>query len=104
MARRLGRIRFLREAALTFMTALTVVGATGLLGVHDGTASAAARGYDAQLAYPRITRGGLSADLQLRVARHGGFVGTPVTVALTKDYLDLYDIQRVFPTPVRGDE
>ena len=102
VAHHLGRIHFLRDAALTLMTALTIVGATSLLGVHDGTSSASAAGYDTQLAYPRITRGGLSADLQLRIARHGGFGGAPVTVALTKDYLDLYDIQQVFPAPVRA--
>ncbi|WP_214368306.1 hypothetical protein [Pseudonocardia sp. H11422] len=97
----LRRIHVLRDVALALVAVLALVGATGLLGVRTGSEAVSASGHDVRIDYPRITRGGLSADFDIRVARPGGFGGTPVTIAVTKEYLELFDIQAVFPTPSR---
>jgi hypothetical protein len=101
VAGHLRRIHILRDTALGLVAVLAIVGATGLLGVRSGSEAVSANGYDVQFEYPRITRGGLSADFDLRVARPGGFGGTQVTIACDKQYLELFDIQRVLPTPIR---
>ena len=101
VASNLRRVHLLRDASLTLVAVLALVGVTGLLGVRAGSATASADGYDVQVDYPRITRGGLSADFGIRVLRPGGFGGSPVTIAATREYLGLFDIQRVFPTPIR---
>jgi hypothetical protein len=101
VAGHLRRIHILRDTALGLVALLTIIGATGLLGVRSGSEAVSAVGYDVQFEYPEITRGGLSADFDLRVARAGGFGGTQVTIACDKQYLELFDIQWVFPAPIR---
>ncbi|MHA6796451.1 hypothetical protein ACVGVM_23505 [Pseudonocardia bannensis] len=97
----LRRIHVLRDIALALVALLALVGATGLLGVRAGSEAVSADGYDVQVDYPRITRGGLPADFDIRVERPGGFGGNLVTIAVTKEHLELFDIRRVFPSPVR---
>jgi hypothetical protein len=101
VADRLRRIHVLRNVAPALVAGLMLVGATGLLGVRAGSEAVSADGYDVQVDHPRITRGGLSADFDVQVVRPGGFGGSPVMIAATKDYLELFDIQRVFPAPIR---
>jgi hypothetical protein len=103
VADRLRRIHVLRNVAPALVAGLMLVGATGLLGVRAGPEAVSADGYDVQVDYPRITRGGLSADFDVQVVRPGGFGGSPVTIAATKDYLELFDIQRVFSGTDQGD-
>jgi hypothetical protein len=93
------RIRLIREVALVLLTALVLVGVTGLLGVRDATVSAAAKGYELRVEHPWITRGGLDADLNLRVRRPGGFT-RPVTIAITKEYMDRFEVGDILPKPV----
>jgi hypothetical protein len=100
VADRIRRIHVLRDVALALVAVLALVGATGLLGVRGGSEAVSTNGYDVRVDYPRITRGGLSADFDFQVARPGGFGGSQVTIAGTKEYLQLFDIQRVFPTPI----
>lgn len=97
----LRRVHLLRNTALTLVAGAALVGATGLLGVRAGSEAVSANGYDVLVGYPRITRAGLSADFEIQVMRPGGFGDTPVTLAATTEYLELFDIQRVFPTPDR---
>jgi hypothetical protein len=101
VAGNLRRIHILRDLALAMVAVLTLVGATGLLGVRAGSEAVSTNGYDLQLRYPWITRGGLSADFDFRVTRPGGFGGTQLTIACSKEYLTMFNIQRVFPTPIR---
>ena len=101
VAGNLRRIHILRDAALGLVAVLAIIGATGLLGVRSGSDVVPANGYHVQLEYPWITRGGLSADFDLRVVRAGGFGGSQITIACDKKYLELFDVQRVFPTPLR---
>jgi hypothetical protein len=92
------RIHLIRRVALVLLAALVAVGLTGFLGVRASTDSASANGYDLQVEHPWITRGGEDADWSIQVTRRGGF-DRPVTIAYTRDYLDLFQVEQVFPEP-----
>jgi hypothetical protein len=92
------RIHAIREVALILLVALVLVGLTGFLGVRAGTVSASANGYELLVKHPWITRGGEDADWSLEVTRRGGF-DRPVTIAYTREYLDFFQVENVFPEP-----
>jgi hypothetical protein len=93
------RIRHVRIGALVLLLTLVAAGATGLLGVRGDTVSVAANGYELSIEHPWITRGGMDADWSLQVRRRGGF-SRPITIAYTRDYLDLFQVDDVFPQPI----
>jgi hypothetical protein len=92
------RIHLIRRVALVLLAALVAVGLTGFLGVRAGTVSASANGYELLVKHPWITRGGEDADWSLEVTRRGGF-DRPVTIAYTREYLDFFQVDNVFPEP-----
>lgn len=80
------------------MAVVVAVGATGWLGVHAGTASASANGYDLTVTYPHVARAGLDIPWNLRLVHAGGFQGD-ITVAISKDYYDIFEFQGMHPEP-----
>jgi len=87
-----------RRVALAVMALIVVVGATGWLGVHAGTASTSTNGYQLTVVYPHVARAGLDIPWNLRVVHPGGFEGD-ITVAISKDYYDIFEFQGMHPEP-----
>jgi len=83
----------LAALALAVLTALT-----GLLGVHTSTAAATGNGWDLSLRYPLVARPGLDVTWQATVTHPGG-LGKSVTLAVTGDYLNLFETQGFHPEP-----
>jgi hypothetical protein len=89
-----------RRLVLTLLAALVVAGAAGVFGVHSATTSAAAGGYRLELTYPRIARSGLDIPWHVHLQRAGGFdPKTPITLAVTADYFDIFETQGFHPEP-----
>ena len=84
-----------------FVGCLLVVlaaGVAGLLGVRTTTADASDNGWSVQLEYASVARSGLDVPFTATVRHEGGF-GDVVTLALTGDYLDIYETQGFHPEP-----
>lgn len=94
------RVHRIRLVALVLLTTLVLAGLSGFLGVNTATVAASANGYAVHVRYPQIARGGLPADWDVQVRLPAGSRG-PVTIAVPKDYLELFDMQGIFPEPVR---
>jgi hypothetical protein len=89
-----------RRLVLVLLAVLVVAGAAGAFGVRRATAAAAAGAYRLELTYPRIARAGLDVPWHVRVVRAGGFdPKTPVTLAVTADYFDIFETQGFHPEP-----
>ncbi|MGZ4110653.1 MAG: hypothetical protein ACXVQU_03730 [Actinomycetota bacterium] len=78
--------------------ARTLVGVSGFLGPKTATTTAYASGYTVVATYPEVTRPGLPVRWEYTVRHAGGFDG-PVTLAITFDYLDLFDLTNIEPEP-----
>ena len=87
-----------RRAVLSFFLLFILAGAVGLLGVHTTTASNSESGWTLDLEYAQVARGGLDVPWEVTVEREGGFDG-PITLALTGDYLDIFETQAFHPEP-----
>ena len=95
-ARRSLRLRRLFLAALVVFLGL---GAFDVLGVRTRQVSATGGGYELTVRYAAVSRPGLATPLSFEIRRPGGFDG-PVRVAVTADYLDLFDENGLSPDPV----
>lgn len=80
------------------MALVVAVGATGWLGVHAGTADVATNGYKLTVVYPHVARAGLDIPWNLRLVHSGGF-DSDITVAISKDYYDIFEFQGMHPEP-----
>jgi hypothetical protein len=69
-----------------------------LFGVDDRVARASSDTTEMEVRYPRVARGQLDTELQIKVHRAGGFA-QPVTIAIDADYLGLFTNQRPSPQP-----
>jgi hypothetical protein len=87
-----------RRIALACLALIVLVGATGYLGVHAGTASATGSGYQLTVTYPHVARSGLDIPWNLRLTHPGGFQGD-ITVAISADYFDIFEFQGMHPEP-----
>jgi hypothetical protein len=89
-----------RRIVLTLLTLLVLAGAAGAFGVRSATASAAGGPYRLELTYPRIARSGLDIPWHVHLQRAGGFdPKTPITLAVTADYFDIFETQGFHPEP-----
>ncbi|MGI8701696.1 MAG: hypothetical protein ACR2JU_10925 [Nocardioidaceae bacterium] len=77
---------------------LCVAGGVGLLGGHTSTAVSAKHGFHLSLQYPRTARPGLDTLWELKITHAGGF-SSPITVAVSGSYFDLFETQGFYPTP-----
>lgn len=88
-------------AVLCLLIALALTDAVGLTsayGVRGAARSASADGYDITVRYPAVTRPGLASPFRIEVARAAGF-DRPVTVAVTRTYLEIWDENGLSPAP-----
>ncbi len=87
-----------RRLFLGLVLLLVVLGLTGWLGVRTSERTSSAGGYRLSVRYPSHARGGLDVVWQVRVSRPGG-LGRQVVLALTGDYLDIFETQGFHPEP-----
>jgi hypothetical protein len=87
-----------RRFFMSALAVLLVLGLLGWLGVRSATTSASQLGWSVQLTYASVARAGLDVPWQARVRHVGGFDST-VTLALSGDYLEIYETQAFHPSP-----
>ena len=87
-----------RRAFVGCLLVVLAAGVAGLLGVRTTTADASDSGWSVQLEYASVARSGLDVPFTATVRHEGGF-GDVVTLALTGDYLDIYETQGFHPEP-----
>jgi hypothetical protein len=87
-----------RRATLAVLLLAVLAALAGLLGVHTSTASATGNGWQLSLRYPRVARAGLDVTWQATVTHPGG-LGKSVTLAVTGDYLNMFETQGFHPQP-----
>jgi hypothetical protein len=80
---------------LTLLDGLSVV---DVFGPDKATHTASADGYTLSVTAATVTRPALATPFEIRVRRSGGF-DVPVEVAIERDYLLLFDYQRMHPEP-----
>ena len=86
---------------LTAIMALGVVDALGWFdayGVDTGTVRATGGGYTLEVSYPSVSRPALASPFEIVVTRAGGF-DDPVVLAVTGDYLKMWDENGLVPSP-----
>jgi hypothetical protein len=84
-----------------FAVALLVVlglSLTGVYGVRTETIEATGGGYELSVRYGGTTRPALATPFDIEIRRPGGFDG-PVTIAVTADYLAMWDENGLSPSP-----
>lgn len=89
------------SAALGLLIVLAVVDGAGvadIYGVDTAHARSAGGGYELDVRYATVSRPGIATPLDITVRRLGGFDG-PVTVAISSDYLSMWDENGLDPDP-----
>ena len=89
---------WLRRSLLALLALAVAADIVGLLGVHTGTLTSERGGYRLSLRYPEVARAGLDAQWQVTATHAGGF-GKGLTLAMTGDYLDIFETQAFHPEP-----
>lgn len=92
----------LTTLALSLLMALGVVDALGWLdtyGVDDATVRASGGGYDLAVRYGTVSRPALATPFEITVTKEGGFGGAPITLAVDRAYLELWDENGLIPAP-----
>lgn len=103
------RLRRLRLFGYRF-TAVVLTTALGLAvleaadvadvyGVDTGHARAEGGGYELDVRYGTVSRPALATPFEIEVRRAGGFGDEPVVVAVTHDYLAMWDENGLDPQP-----
>ncbi|HRD62188.1 MAG TPA: hypothetical protein PLZ93_03130 [Nocardioides sp.] len=90
-----------RRAFVTVICLVVVAALAGFLGVRSATVDAREDGWSVSLEYPSVARAGLDVTFRATVRHEGGFGDSPgtVTLALTGDYLNIYEEQGFHPDP-----
>ena len=94
--------RRLRGLAFGVIAALVLLGATGALGVRTSASTASADGYDLSVTYARVTRAGLATPFSIVVERPSWDEAQTLTVAVTSDYLAIFDDNGLEPIPIES--
>jgi hypothetical protein len=91
---------WLRRAFLALLAVIVLAGLFELLGVRSRTVSAASAdgSTHVRVKYAQVARAGLDVPFEITVQRAGGFDG-PVLVAVSSDYLGLFDRNALDPEP-----
>jgi hypothetical protein len=93
------RIVWLRRAFIALLAVVVLVGLLGLLGVRSRTVMATGPdGTEVRVHYAQVARAGLDVPFRITVQRPGGF-DDDVTLAVSGDYLDLFDRNGIEPAP-----
>lgn len=86
---------------LALLMLLAVIDALSLAdtyGIDTAHARASGGGYDLDVRYSTVSRGALATPFEIHVRRPGGFDG-PVTIAVSHEYMKLWDENGFYPTP-----
>lgn len=94
--RSLVRARAGRRAIIAVLALFLVVGLSGFLGPRTATRTVSRSGYTVVATYPEVTRPGLPIRWEYSITHPGGFDG-PITLAITFDYLHLFDLTNIEP-------
>jgi hypothetical protein len=95
------RLYRLTTLVLVVVLAGALVDAAGIYptyGVDTRHATASAGGYELEVRYGAVTRPALATPFDIEVRRPGGFDG-PVTVAVSSEYLSIWDENGLDPSP-----
>lgn len=92
------RSLWIRRGFLTLLLAALLAGLVGFLGVRTETSTHRESGWTLSLEHASVARAGLDVPWEVTVFREGGFDG-PITLALTGEYLDIYETQAFHPEP-----
>lgn len=92
------RSLWVRRGFLTLLLAFVVAGLMGVLGVRTQTVVHRESGWTLQLEHASVARAGLDVPWEVTVFRSGGFDG-PITLAVTGEYLDIFESQAFHPEP-----
>lgn len=87
-----------RRFFVSLLACVLVAAVLGFLGVRTSTATASEDGWTLRLEYASVARAGLDVPWTATVSHDGGF-GEQVTLALTGEYLDIYETQGFHPEP-----
>ena len=88
-----------RRTGSILLVLFVLAGLFGLLGDRTGVVEgAAADGHHLRLEYAVTSRPGMDVPFQIRLTRAEG-LDSEVTLALTGDYLDMYETQGWYPEP-----
>ena len=87
-----------RRAVLAVLVVVILAALAGFLGVRSAIAEGDEDGWSLRLEYASVARAGLDVPWTATVVHEGGF-GDEVTLALTGDYLDIYETQAFHPEP-----
>ena len=86
---------------LSVIMGLGIIDAVGWFdayGVDTSTVRAAGGGYTLEVDYPSVSRPALASPFEITVTHAGGFDG-PVTLAVSRNYLKMWDENGVVPAP-----
>jgi hypothetical protein len=89
------------SAALTLLMAGAVVDAADLVdvyGVDTATVRDEGGGFELEVRYGTVSRPALATPFEITVRRAGGF-DEPVHIAVSADYLHLWDLNGIIPAP-----
>jgi hypothetical protein len=92
------RITTLALSAIVLAAILDALGVYPFYGVDSRHAVAQGRGYELDVRYAEVSRPAVATPFDIEVRRDGGFDG-PVTVAVSSDYLSIWDENGLDPSP-----
>lgn len=93
--RRLYGLTFALIAGFLALVALDVTGAVEVVGVQSEEASDG----ELRVQYPTVARPALALPLRAHVTRPGGFGEAPVVLRIDRRWLELGDLNGVYPAP-----
>jgi hypothetical protein len=88
-------------AAIMLLAVLDAVTSVAVYGVETERTRASSGGYELGVRYGSVTRPALATPFDIEVTRSGGFDG-PVTVAVSSDYLAMWDANGLDPEPAES--
>jgi len=98
------RRRMLHRAVSGFLAAIMLIAVldgadvVDLLGPDERHRTTSGGGFDLDVEYPSITRPALASVFRITVEREGGF-DEPVQVAVSRTYLEAWDLNGILPAP-----
>lgn len=100
----IGRRRLLHRivggllALVMILAVLDGLDALNALGPDERRVAASGGGFELDVEYPSVTRPALASVFRITVRRDGGF-DEPVQVAVSREYLEAWDLNGVLPSP-----
>lgn len=85
-------------SAIVGLGVIDAIGWFNPYGVDSATRTATGGGYELTVVYPAVSRPALASPFKIEVTRPGGF-DAPITIAVTQNYLTLWDENGLVPAP-----